>query len=153
MKKLTVLSPCFPEGGLIPVDCTGYGKDLSPQLVLEGLSREAASLAVILDDMGHPVPAYNHWTVWNLPAQPVIPGGIPAGERVEALGGAVQGRGYGKHRYRGPKPPFSWSHVYYFHVYALDCRLDLPPSARKRGLLAAMEGHILQEGLLTGHYR
>ena len=120
---------------------------------LEGLCAGALSLAVILDDMGHPIPAYNHWTIWNLPPQPVIPGGIPQGERVEALGGAVQGRGYGRNRYRGPKPPFHWSHLYHFNVYALDCVLDLPPTARKKDLLAAMEGHILQNALLTGHYR
>ena len=65
----------------------------------------------------------------------------------------MQGRGYGKNRYRGPKPPFHWSHRYRYHVYVLDCLLDLPSTAGKRDLLSAMEGHILQQGVLTGHYR
>ena len=153
METLRVTSPAFADGGLIPVEHTGFGADRSPELRLEGLYAGALSLAVILDDMGHPIPAYNHWTIWNLPPRPVIPGGIPQGERVEALGEAVQGRGYGRNRYRGPKPPFHWSHLYHFNVYALDCVLDLPPTARKKDLLAAMEGHILQNALLTGHYR
>ena len=153
METLRVTSPAFADGGLIPVEHTGFGADRSPELRLEGLCAGALSLAVILDDMGHPIPAYNHWMIWNLPPRPVIPGGIPQGERVEALGGAVQGRGYGRNRYRGPKPPFHWSHLYHFNVYALDCVLDLPPTARKKDLLAAMEGHILQHALLTGHYR
>lgn len=58
---------------------------------------------------------------------------------------AIQGCGYGKHRYRGPKPPFNWSHIYHFNVFSLDCRLDLPSTARKKDLLAAMQGHILQK--------
>lgn len=106
-----------------------------------------------MDDMGHPIPAYNHWIIWNLPACSVIPGHIPYGERIQLMGNAVQGCGYGKHRYRGPKPPFRWSHVYRFQVFVLDCVLDLPVHTRKKALLLAMEGHIVQEAVLTGHYR
>ena len=153
MEKLKVFSPCFEDGGLIPVKYTGHGEDQSPELVLESLSTDAVSVAVILNDMDHPVPAYNHWVIWNIPANPVIPGNIPQGENVESLGNAVQGCGYGRHRYRGPKPPFGWSHIYHFNVFVLGCRLDLPPAARKKDLLAAMQGHILQQAVLTGHYR
>ena len=153
MEELRVSFPCFEEGGLIPVRHTGHGEDISPKLVLEGLSPKAVTLAITLDDMGHPIPAYNHWVIWNIPATAVLPEDIPHGETVESLGGAVQGRGYGKHGYRGPKPPFQWSHLYRFNVFALDCRLDLPPAARKKDLLAAMRGHILQTAALTGHYR
>ena len=110
------------------------------------------SIAIIMDDMGHPIPAYNHWVIWNIPAISLIPENIPHGEQVDSLG-AIQGCGYGKHRYRGPKPPFNWSHIYHFNVFSLDCRLDLPSTARKKDLLAAMQGHILQKSVLAGHYR
>lgn len=153
MEKLIVSSPCFKSGGLIPVEYTGHGKDCSPKLILDGLSKNAVTLAVIMDDMGHPIPAYNHWVIWNIPAMPVIPGSIPHGGQVSSLGGAVQGRGYGKNKYRGPKPPLGWSHVYQFNVFALDCRVDLPPTAKKRDLLAAMQGHIIQQAALVGHYK
>ena len=153
MEPLQVTSPAFAEGGRIPVAHTGYGADRSPALALANLCPEAVSLALTLEDMDHPLPAYCHWLMWNLPPRAVLPGDIPPGERVAALGGAVQGRGYGRHRYRGPKPPFHWSHRYRFRVFALDCALDLPAASRKRDLLAAMEGHILQQGQLTGHYR
>lgn len=153
MEELIITSPCFEEGGLIPVEHTGHGEDRSPELRLNGLREEAVSLAVVMDDMGHPIPSYNHWIIWNIPAAAVVPGGIPAGEYVSELGNAVQGRGYGRHRYRGPKPPFGWSHVYRYHVFALDCYLDLPPRTRKKALLSAMQGHILQQGALRGHYR
>lgn len=152
-KTLIVTSPAFEEGGLIPIQYTGYGADISPELHLAEIDGRAKSLAVIMNDMGHPVPAYNHWVIWNIPVMMTIPGDISHGNQVSELGGAVQGRGYGKNRYRGPKPPFNWSHVYQFNVYVLDCMLDLPGSSRKRDLLAAMEGYILQYGCLTGRYR
>ncbi len=153
MENLTISSPSFEDGGLIPIKYTGYGEDISPELVLDGLSKRAVSIAIIMNDMGHPVPAYNHWVIWNIPAISLIPENIPRGEQVECLGCAVQGRGYGKHRYRGPKPPFKWSHIYHFNLFVLDCSLDLPSTARKKDLLAAMQGHILQQAVLTGHYR
>lgn len=153
MEKLLVSSPCFEHGGLIPVAYTGHGADISPELLLNKLSPDAVSVAIIMNDMGHPIPAYNHWIIWNIPAAPVIPGSIPHGEQVEALGGAVQGIGYGKHRYSGPKPPFRWSHIYHFNVFALDGFLDLPCTSRKRDLVKAMRGHILQQAVLAGHYR
>lgn len=153
MEKLTVTSPCFEEGGRIPIEYTGHGADRSPELVLDGLCKDAASLAVIMNDMGHPIPAYNHWVIWNIPAMSSIPGGIPHGEKVVSLHPAVQGVGYGRNRYRGPKPPFHWSHIYHYNVYVLDCFLDLSGKARKKNLLAAMQGHLLQHGVLSGHYR
>ncbi|MCC8122348.1 MAG: YbhB/YbcL family Raf kinase inhibitor-like protein [Oscillospiraceae bacterium] len=149
---LSVTSPDFADGGLIPVAHTGNGPDLSPALELSGLCADAKSIAVTMDDMSHPIRGYNHWLIWNLPAQPHIPASVPQGETVASLGGAVQGCGYGKHRYRGPLPPFHLSHRYQFNVYVLDCVLSLPHTARKRNLIAAMQGHILQLGTLSGHY-
>jgi Raf kinase inhibitor-like YbhB/YbcL family protein len=151
--QLIITSPAFENEGLMLVQYTGYGDDISPELRLSKINPEAKSLAIIMDDMGHPVPAYNHWVIWNIPVMQTIPANIPHGAYVAELDGAVQGRGYGKHRYRGPKPPFNWSHRYQFNIYALDCILDLRESSRKRNLLAAMEVHILQQGYIVGHYR
>ena len=116
----------------MPIDCTGYGEDKSPELQLSGLSEDAVSIVIIMNDMGHPIPEYNHWVIWNIPATSVIPGNIPHGKQVESLKPAVQGVGYGKHRYSGPKPPFHWSHIYHFKVFALDRFLDLPSKARRK---------------------
>ena len=146
-------TPAFEHESLIPKRHTGYGDDISPELHLSNIDEQSKSIAVIMDDMGHPIPAYNHWIVWNIPVMDIIPENIPRGKIVESLSGAVQGRGYGKHRYRGPKPPFNWSHRYQFNVYTLDCILDLPATSRKRDLLKKMDGHILQQAILVGHYR
>lgn len=151
--NITVTSPAFKNEAKIPIQYTGRGEDISPELHLSEISGKAKSLAIIMNDLDHPIPAYNHWVIWNLPVMQTIPGNIPHGAHVAELSGAVQGRGYGKNRYCGPKPPFNWSHRYQFNVYALDCRIDLPSSARKRELISAMRGHILQQGSLAGHFR
>lgn len=123
MIELKVTTPAFENEGLIPIEYTGYGEDISPELHLSNIDERAKSIAVIMDDMGHPIPAFNHWVIRNIPVVQVIPACIPHGKTVAELSGAVQGRGYGKHRYRGPKPPFNWSHRYQFNVYTLDCVL------------------------------
>lgn len=152
VSKLTVTSSAFADGGMIPEEYSGNGKDISPELQLSRLDKAAVSLAVIMDDIDHPlVGVYNHWLIWSLPATESIPAEIPEGEQVAQLNNAVQGIGYGKHRYRGPKPPFG-SHRYKYHVFVLDKKLDLPASAKKKDLLAAMEGHMLQYGYLVGEY-
>lgn len=150
--ELIVTSPAFENEAVIPLRYTGRGEDVSPELHLSNISENAVSLVIIMNDMGHPIPAYNHWLIWNIPIMHTIPENIPYGAYVEGLSGAVQGRGYGKNRYRGPKPPFNWSHRYQFNVYVLDCKLELSSNSRKRDLLRAMEGHILQEGSLVGRF-
>lgn len=153
-ETIVVSSSAFKEGGVIPIEYTGFGKDYSPDLNFENLSDKARSIAIIMDDINHQFfGIFNHWTIWNLPVKATIPAQIPHGRRVAELGGAVQGIGYGRHRYRGPKPPFGSTHHYRFQVYILDTVLDLNASAKKRNLLAVMEGHVLQRGNLTGQFR
>lgn len=152
---LTV-SSVFAPNGEIPLRHTGFGEDLSPELRLEGLCREAKSLAVLMDDLDVPFcERYNHWLIWNLPVQSIIPEGIPHGEKLPELGNARQGIAYGKHCYRGPFPPFfiRRMHRYLIEVYALDALLELPATAQKNDLLRAMQGHILQQGCLEGNYQ
>lgn len=151
--KLIVSSLAFKNEEVIPIQYTGYGEDISPELNLSQIEEEARSIAIIMNDMGHPIPAYNHWVIWNIPIMRKIPASISHGAQVAELNGAIQGWGYGKNRYRGPKPPFNWSHQYQFNIYVLNCMLNLPSNSRKRDLLAAMQGHILQEGHLIGRYR
>lgn len=149
---LHITSPAFKNEGTIPQQYTGRGEDISPSLHISGLPGGTVSLVVVMDDTSHPIPDYNHWIIWNLPPEPIVPEAVPPGEHPPALEGAVQGRGYGKNRYRGPKPPFRSCHRYRYTVYALDNTLNLPASSRKKDLLSAMEGHILAQGSLVGSY-
>lgn len=156
MTPLLLTSPTFAPGCPIPRRHTGFEADLSPALCLSGLTPEAVSLAVTMDDLDVPfTKIYSHWLIWNLPPVAELPEGIPHGQTLPELGGAVQGIGYGRHGYRGPYPPpfLRAPHRYLFQVYALDCRLELSPRIRRAALLSAMQGHILQEASLLGTFQ
>ncbi|MGL5434525.1 MAG: YbhB/YbcL family Raf kinase inhibitor-like protein [Lachnospiraceae bacterium] len=151
--NLQVTSNAFSNAGAIPIQYTGFGNDISPSLNLSPIHEDAVSIAIIMDDLDVPfVKRYNHWVIWNIPVMEQIQENIPYGSIVGSLDNANQGIGYGKNRYRGPKPPafIRGTHRYEFHVFVLDCTLDLNSQARKKDLLEAIDGHILQHGCITG---
>ncbi|MGG5319083.1 YbhB/YbcL family Raf kinase inhibitor-like protein [Enterococcus sp. AZ072] len=151
-QPLSVSIPAFGSDSVIPKRYSGNGEDVSPEIQVSQLDREVVSITIIMDDIDHPLMGvYNHWVVWNLPPQQIIPEAIPQGKTVSGLSEAIQGVGYGKHRYRGPKPPFG-SHRYKYHVFALNKKLKLDPAAKKEELMAAVEGHIIQYGSAIGSY-
>jgi len=82
----------------------------------------------------------NHWVLWNIPRMDEIPEGIPYGSPVPFLGNAIQGKAYGNHRYR-------------FEFFVLDCFLSLDMNAVKKDVVAAMQGHVMQHGSITGKYK
>lgn len=96
--ELTITSPAFENEAVIPIQYTGRGDDISPELHISSIDESARSLAIIMDDMGHPIPEYNHWVIWNIPVMEIILKNIPYGRHVAELSGATQGRGYGKNR-------------------------------------------------------
>lgn len=154
MSDLVVKSPAFEEGGWIPQEYTGYGEDKSPELWIENINEKAMSLVITLDDASHPLFSnYNHWIAWNVTVLNKIPKGIPQGAEIENPIAMRQGVAYGKHKYRGPKPPFNWNHVYVFTVYVLDAMLELPADATKEQVMQQMQGHVLQKATLLGKYQ
>jgi phosphatidylethanolamine-binding protein (PEBP) family uncharacterized protein len=55
--------------------------------------------------------------------------------------------------YHGPCPPVG-RHRYFFRLSALDCELpSLGPSAGRRELERAMQGHVLETATLMGTYQ
>lgn len=150
IENLCFRCPGLEDGGRFPLEYSGRGKNLSPEIVLENLSPQARTLAVTLEDLSHPIKDFTHWVMWNFPARESIPGGVPPRDRLEC--GAVQGIAYGVHRYAGPNPSFRAVHSYRLTVYALDCFLGLSSNTRKKRFLKAAEGHILQKGSLTAKF-
>jgi Raf kinase inhibitor-like YbhB/YbcL family protein len=154
-KKLKLASKAFREGEKIPVRYTGRGEDISPELTLENIHAAAKSIAIMMDDLDIAIIGrYNHWIIWNVPICNIIPESISFGKQITEPFPAIQGIAYGKHRYRGPKPPriIKRSHRYVFTAYVLDCMCDLPPYTKKRQWLKAMESHILQQASLSGTF-
>lgn len=153
---MNVRCKTFENNEMIPKKHTGYGEDLSPELVLTDVPKETVSLAIILDDLDVPwKKEYNHWIVWNIPNTEIVPEGLPKGPEIDKPIKACQGIGWGKNCYRGPKPPFflKKAHRYVFYVYALDSELVLSPNSKKEALINAMQGHILAETSLMGLYK
>lgn len=153
---LIVTSAAFKHNGYIPIQYTGYGMDDSPPLTLSGLMPNTKSIAVIMVDLDIPfIRQYPHWLIWNIPVMATIPEALPKGESLSKLNGAKQGLAYGKHEYKGPKPPkfIRNRHRYVFTVYALDAILDIDVKTKKNALIAAMQGHILQQASITGLYK
>lgn len=154
MSELKISSPSFDNGGWIPNRHSAFYEDASPEIIIDELQSNAVSLVITLDDMGHPIqPGFNHWVAWNIPPIDVLPENIPKGALIEQPIHIEQGIAYAKHCYRGPKPPFNWNHEYRFTVYALDTTLDISTDSDKEAVLKAMEGHILQKGMLAGKYQ
>jgi len=151
---LRISSPAFTDGGEIPASFTCEGRDLSPELLFEGVPEGTQSLALIVDDPDAPDPAapkmtWVHWVLFDLP-----PDTSKLPEGVTALpGGTKEGLNDWKRTgYGGPCPPIG-RHRYFFKLYALDAKLSHLEQPTKAKLLQAMEGHILADAQIIGTYR
>jgi Raf kinase inhibitor-like YbhB/YbcL family protein len=143
---LKITSPAFQEGGEIPAKFSRDGGNANPALHISGTPAEAKSLVLIVDDPDAPVGLFTHWLVWNIDPKTadIAEHSVPSG--------AVQGTNdFSGHRYDGPQPP-SGTHRYFFKIFALDQRLDLPAGAKRKQLDAAMKGHVIAQGQLMGRY-
>ena len=141
------------NGETFPVENTGRGQDRSPEFIIKNLSPHAKTLAIILEDIKHPIfKNFTHWLIFNISAREKIDGAIPGGKIVSGLGNARQGIGYGLYRYAGPKPPRGKQHLYRFTIYALDSEIDLPFPPTKRNFIKRAKGHILQLGTVVGKF-
>lgn len=140
------------EGDKFNIENTGRGEDIFPEFNISNLSPYAETLIITLEDLSHPIKNFTHWVIWNIPATNKIPKAIPCGKSVLSLKDAVQGIGYGFHRYAEPKLPKGKSHKYCFTIYALDCKLNLKASSTKRKVLSIASNHIIQQGKICGFY-
>lgn len=156
MNELLITSPAFSNEEYMPKKHTGFGSDVSPEFHLQNISDKTVSIAIIMDDLDIPfIKGFNHWLIWNIPKTELIPENIEYGSPVSTLGDAVQGVAYGINRYRGPKQPVFVrnTHRYMFKFYILDCFLQLSSDAKKKDLVRAIQGHIIQSGSITGKYK
>ena len=135
------------------VENTGRGQDCSPEFIIKNLSPRAKTLAIILEDIKHPIfKNFTHWLIFNIPAREKIDGAIPGGKIVSGLGNARQGIGYGVYKYAGPKPPKGKQHLYRFTVYALDTKIDLGFPHTKSNFIKIAKEHIIQQGSIVGKF-
>jgi Raf kinase inhibitor-like YbhB/YbcL family protein len=140
---LTLSSAAFLDGEHIPDKYTCDGENISPQLQIGNIPEGTQSLALIVEDPDAPNGTWTHWLLWDMPVLHTIMEG-------EAPG--TQGKNdFGKNNYGGPCPP-NGTHRYYFRLYALSQKLNLPEGASKEELLQAIEPVKLAKAELMGKY-
>jgi Raf kinase inhibitor-like YbhB/YbcL family protein len=153
---LTLTSPSFGHGDLIPRSHTSDGVNRSPPLTWDGVPAGARSLALVVEDPDAPDPAapqriFAHWLVFNLPPQ--SDGLVLAASQARLPRGAHVGRNdFGVLDYCGPAPPIG-RHRYFFRLFALDTVLPASIVEPDRAtLMRALQGHIIEEAELMGVY-
>jgi Raf kinase inhibitor-like YbhB/YbcL family protein len=152
LASITVTSPAFGEGSRIPVDLTCDGKDLMPELVLSAPPEGTKSLVLLVEDPDAESGTFTHAIVFNLsPDVHKLAGGADLGP---SAGDAAR---FGLNdfkvtHYSGPCPPKGEAHRYRYRIVALDTMLKLPEGAPRSQVDEAMDGHILGEGSLGGHF-
>ena len=143
-RVLRISSPAFGHEEYIPSKYTCDGMNISPQIDIEQIPKDAKSFVLIVDDPDAPNGNYVHWTVWNIPIKHHL-----QENEIHGIEGLNDG---GQHHYTGPCPP-KGVHRYFFKVYALDTLLELPPETRKDQLEQAMRENIIAYGELVGLYQ
>jgi len=149
---LEVKSPDFASGGTIPKRFTCEGADLSPALEWSAPPSGTESFALIADDPDAPAGTWVHWVAFDLPPTlRSLPQAVPKKEQLPD--GTRQGQNdFGKTGYGGPCPPPGKVHRYFFKIYALDTKLNLPSRATKKDVERAMQNHVLAQGEYVGRY-
>jgi Raf kinase inhibitor-like YbhB/YbcL family protein len=143
---IDISTTAFEQGQAIPVKYADKGQNVSPGLKIGTVPANTHSLVLIVDDLDAPAGIWTHWLVWNLPADTAS---IPDGKLPT---GAVLGKNsFGRVQYDGPAPP-SGTHRYFFHIFALDTALTLPPGSDRDALESAMKGHVVGTGVTFGTY-
>jgi len=140
--KLT--SSEFGHNKSIPKKFTCQGEDVSPELNVDQVPDSAQSLALIVEDPDAPGKTFDHWVSYDIPADMRT---IPEG----ATPGTEGANDFGRTGYGGPCPP-TGTHRYFFKVFALDERLDLPEGLGKHDVQRAIQDHIVDQAELVGLY-
>ena len=147
---MKITSSAFSDGALIPIKYTCDGDDISPPLVWSDIPENTASFVLINDDPDAPVGTWDHWILFNLEGKTTE---LAENVDLSKLAGVQLGRNsWRRNDYGGPCPPYG-THRYFFKLYALDMKLDLPAGSSKQDIEKAMAGHILAEAELLGRYK
>ncbi len=151
--EMTITSTAFQDGATIPARYTCDGEDISPALSWSGAPEGTQSFVIILDDPDAPGGTFNHWVIFNIPADASgLEEAVATTPQLE--NGARQGtNSFGEIGYGGPCPPPGTEHHYHFILYAIDQTLDLSTGATKTQVLDAIEGHIVAKTEIVGLYQ
>jgi hypothetical protein len=145
MGNLKLTSSAFSDGGEIPREYGYKNGNKVPPLTVSGIPEGTESLALIMDDpdaMEAVGKVWVHWVAWNM---------TPTNTELENLDKVEGMTDFGEVGYGGPAPPDK-RHTYVFKLYALDSKLVLTAESTKADVEKAIEGHIIDQAILTGTY-
>ncbi len=149
---ITLTSPAYSEGTIIPKRHACEGENVSPALSWPKSSLAVQSYAVIMEDPDAPSGTFVHWVLFNIPPDRT---GLPEGVAVKAEIPGIGRQGTNDARtngYFGPCPPPGKPHRYFIKIFALDRMLDLPSGCTADQLQAQMQSHQLDSGALMGTF-
>lgn len=147
---MKLISNAFQSETYIPRKYTCDGANTNPPLSIQDIPPATQSLVLLLEDPD--VPKYiredhmwDHWIIFNISPDTteIVEGEEPKGTHGIGTGGNIN--------YYGPCPP-QGEHRYYFKIFALDCKLELPEKSTKFHVLEHMKNHILDKAELMGMY-
>jgi Raf kinase inhibitor-like YbhB/YbcL family protein len=151
-ESITVTSSAFTDGGAMPQSSAGkgVGDNTSPPLRWDGLPPDTRQVVLIIDDVDVPLPRPLLHTVAVI--EPTVDGVAAGSLQPGTTGMRFIRADLGHHGYAGPRPiPGHGPHHYRFQVFAVDEPIADSITSSKT-LLAAMSGHVLARGVLTGTY-
>ncbi|WAC93206.1 YbhB/YbcL family Raf kinase inhibitor-like protein [Mycobacterium sp. Aquia_213] len=151
-ESITVTSAAFADGAAMPSSSAGkgVGDNTSPHLRWEGVPPQTRQTVLIIDDVDVPLPRPLLHTVAVI--EPTVDHVAAGALRPSTPGIRFIRADLGHRGYAGPRPiPGHGPHRYRFHVFAIDTPVP-EDVATAKALLAAMAGHVLARGTLTGTY-
>ena len=136
--------------GMIPARHSKEGGNVSPHLGWSNAPEITRAFALICHDPDAPFIAdgaygFVHWVLYDIPPVSELEEGAPVG---------VAGiNSYGESGYGGPMPPPGHGpHHYFFVLFALRNRLDLPAGLSAGQLLERIEPEVLGINRLVGRF-
>lgn len=151
LPPLLMQTDAFPDGGVVPQKYVGR-TGVQPGFTFSNAPEGTVTYAIIFHDLDVALQGGTddvlHWVAWNIPASAK---GIPEGKLPE---GSVTGKNLmGQNAYMGPGAPAGPRlHHYVFELYALNAKLDLPETASRNELLAAMKGKTVAKAAYVGRF-
>lgn len=156
---LTLTTAAFEDGGIIPNKYTSAATapQVSPQLAWKYVPAGTVSFVLIMHDpdttLNRRTDQIMHWLIFNIPGT-----NRELSEAVPALAQLPDGsiQLMNRHKVPGYLGPGAGAagpyHHYTFELYALDTKLNLGPEATQADVESAMQGHILDKGVLVGRF-
>jgi len=158
---MVLTTTAWADGTVIPVKYTQAGEQVSPALAWANAPAGTVSFVLHMYDAdAAPTKGTDtqvHWLMWNMPPTlKGLPEKVPMGATLPDGSRQISATGP---QYRGPGAPATAPlHHYMIEIYALDTKIDLPPStaatnpeiATRTMVFNAMAGHVIGKAVYGG---